>query len=157
RILDSNKSAPTLGDIGFRPEIVAPIKQIIHQPQGMLLVCGPTGSGKTTTLYGLLSEIVKKKINVITLEDPIEYALAGANPVQVNEKAGLSFAKSLRSVLRQDPNVVFLGEIRDSETAEIAMRASMTGHLVLSTLHTNDAIATVTRLLDLKIEPYLVA
>ncbi len=157
RILDGNKTAPTLGDIGFHPELISPIKQLINQPQGMLLVCGPTGSGKTTTLYGLLSEIVKKKINVITLEDPIEYALAGANQVQVNEKAGLSFAKSLRSVLRQDPNVVFLGEIRDGETAEIAMRASMTGHLVLSTLHTNDAIATVTRLLDLKIEPYLVA
>jgi type II secretory ATPase GspE/PulE/Tfp pilus assembly ATPase PilB-like protein/CheY-like chemotaxis protein len=157
RILDSNKSAPTLGDIGFHPDIVAPLKKIIHQPQGMLLVCGPTGSGKTTTLYGLLSEIVKKKVNLVTLEDPIEYVLAGANQVQVNEKAGLTFAKSLRSVLRQDPNVVFLGEIRDGETAEIAMRASMTGHLVMSTLHTNDSIATITRLLDLKIEPYLAA
>jgi type II secretory ATPase GspE/PulE/Tfp pilus assembly ATPase PilB-like protein len=137
--------------------LVAPIKKIMNQPQGMLLVCGPTGSGKTTTLYGILSEIVKKKINVVTLEDPIEYVLAGANQVQVNEKAGLTFAASLRSVLRQDPNVVFLGEIRDGETAEIALRASMTGHLVLSTLHTNDAIATVTRLLDLKIEAYLLA
>ena len=157
RILDSNKSAPTLGDIGFHPALIAPIKKIINQAQGMLLVCGPTGSGKTTTLYGLLSEIVKKKINVVTLEDPIEYALQGANQVQVNEKAGLTFSKSLRSVLRQDPNVVFLGEIRDGETAEIALRAAMTGHLVLSTLHTNDAASTVTRLLDLKVEPYLVA
>lgn len=157
RILDADKTAPTMGDIGFDPSLIAPIKSIINQPQGMFLVCGPTGSGKTTTLYGLLSEIVKKKINVVTLEDPIEYVLAGANQVQVNEKAGLTFAKSLRSVLRQDPNVVFLGEVRDGETAEIAMRASMTGHLVLSTLHTNDSIATITRLLDLKIEPYLAA
>jgi type IV pilus assembly protein PilB len=157
RVLDSNKSAPTLGDIGFHPEIISPVKTILHQPQGMLLVCGPTGSGKTTTLYGLLSEIAKKKINIVTLEDPIEYVLPGLNQVQVNEKAGLTFSKSLRSVLRQDPNVVFLGEVRDQETAEIALRASITGHLVLSTLHTNDSIATVARLLDLKIEPYLVA
>ena len=157
RILDTHKEAPNLGDIGFRPELMAPIKKMINQPQGMFLVCGPTGSGKTTTLYGLLSEIAKKKINVVTLEDPIEYVLSGVNQVQVNEKAGLTFAKSLRSVLRQDPNVVFLGEIRDGETAEIALRASMTGHLVLSTIHTNDAAASVTRLLDLKIEPYLLA
>jgi type IV pilus assembly protein PilB len=157
RILDTHKEAPTLGDIGFRPELVSPIRKMMNQPQGMFLVCGPTGSGKTTTLYGLLSEIAKKKINVVTLEDPIEYVLSGVNQVQVNEKAGLTFAKSLRSVLRQDPNVVFLGEIRDGETAEIALRASMTGHLVLSTIHTNDAAASVTRLLDLKIEPYLLA
>ncbi len=157
RVLDTNRKLLTIGELGFQPELAGQVANVINQPQGILLVCGPTGSGKTTTLYGLLTEIAKKSHNIVTLEDPIEYVLSGVNQVQMNEKAGLTFAKSLRSVLRQDPNVIFVGEIRDSETAEIALRASMTGHLVFSTLHTNDAASTISRILDLKIEPYLVA
>jgi type IV pilus assembly protein PilB len=120
-------------------------------------VSGPTGSGKTTTLYTLLKELNKPEVNIITVEDPVEYRLAGINQVQVNTKAGLTFANGLRSILRQDPDIIMVGEIRDSETAEIAIRASITGHLVLSTIHTNDAVSSVIRLVDMGIEPYLVS
>ena len=118
-------------------------------PQGMLLVTGPTGSGKSTTLYSSLNKVRKPTVNIITVEDPVEYAVPGLNQVQVNTKAGLTFASCLRSILRQDPNVIMVGEIRDKETAEIAIKAAQTGHLVLSTLHTNDSVSAVTRLLDL--------
>ncbi|HWP47857.1 MAG TPA: ATPase, T2SS/T4P/T4SS family [Candidatus Limnocylindrales bacterium] len=157
RILDKSKSALSITELGFSSEDLERVKELINLPQGMILVCGPTGSGKTTTLYALISEISRKKINIVTLEDPIEYEMNRVNQVQINEKAGLTFAKALRSILRQDPNVILVGEIRDRETAEIAMGASMTGHLVLSTLHTNDAVSTIVRLLDLGVAPYLIA
>jgi len=157
RILDKSKNALSIEELGLLPEDLNKIKELINLPQGMILVCGPTGSGKTTTLYALINEVSRKKINIVTLEDPIEYEIGGINQVQINEKAGLTFAKSLRSLLRQDPNVILVGEIRDMETAEIAMGASMTGHLVLSTLHTNDAASTIVRLIDLGVTPYLIA
>ncbi len=157
RILDKSKSTLSITELGFSSEDLERVKELINLPQGMILVCGPTGSGKTTTLYALISEISRKKINIVTLEDPIEYEMNRVNQVQISEKAGLTFAKALRSILRQDPNVVFVGEIRDRETAEIAMGASMTGHLVLSTLHTNDAVSTIIRLRDLGVAPYLIA
>ena len=131
--------------------------KITKSPNGIILVSGPTGSGKTTTLYTLLKEINKPEVNIITVEDPVEYKLDGINQVQVNTKAGLTFANGLRSILRQDPDVIMIGEIRDSETAEIAIRASITGHLVLSTIHTNDSASSVARLIDMGIEPYLVS
>lgn len=131
--------------------------KITKSPNGIVLVSGPTGSGKTTTLYTLLKELNKPEVNIITVEDPVEYRLAGINQVQVNTKAGLTFANGLRSILRQDPDIIMVGEIRDSETAEIAIRASITGHLVLSTIHTNDAVSSVIRLVDMGIEPYLVS
>jgi type IV pilus assembly protein PilB len=131
--------------------------QVISNPQGMLLVTGPTGSGKSTTLYSALSLLRKPAVNIVTIEDPVEYALAGINQVHVNTRAGLTFASCLRSILRQDPNVIMVGEIRDLETAEIAMKAAQTGHLVLSTLHTNDAVSAVARLLDLGIAEYMIA
>ena len=157
RILETSKNILTSKDLGFPPKELAQVSDLIHLPQGMVLVCGPTGSGKTTTLYALISEIAQKQINIVTLEDPIEYRMSGVNQVQINEKAGLTFALSLRSILRQDPDVIFVGETRDAETAETAMRASMTGHLVFSTLHTNDAVSTIIRLKNLGIESYLVA
>ncbi|MFB3904841.1 MAG: ATPase, T2SS/T4P/T4SS family [Acidobacteriota bacterium] len=157
RILDGAETTPTIGQLGLLPDTLAKVSEIIGQPQGMLLVCGPTGSGKTTTLYSLLNIVARRKLNIVTVEDPIEYVLPGINQVQIHEKAGLTFAKSLRSILRQDPNVVFVGEIRDAETAEIALRAAMTGHLVFSTLHTNSAVATIARLLDLDIDRSLLA
>lgn len=131
--------------------------KITKSPNGIILVSGPTGSGKTTTLYTLLKEVNRPEVNIITVEDPVEYRLAGINQVQVNTKAGLTFANGLRSILRQDPDIIMVGEIRDSETAEIAIRASITGHLVLSTIHTNDAASSVSRLVDMGIEPYLVS
>ncbi|MCU1373336.1 MAG: Type secretion system protein GspE, partial [Actinomycetia bacterium] len=127
------------------------------KPHGMLLVTGPTGSGKSTTLYATLSAISKATVNVITVEDPVEYRLAGVNQVQVNHKAGLTFAAALRTILRADPDILLVGEIRDRETATIAMEAALTGHLVLSTLHTNDASSTPTRLVEMGLEPYLVS
>ena len=133
------------------------MKQLIAQPQGMLLVTGPTGSGKSTTLYSALNLLRKPAVNIVTVEDPVEYALPGINQVHVNTRAGLTFASCLRSILRQDPNVIMVGEIRDLETAEIAMKAAQTGHMVLSTLHTNDSISAVARLLDLGIPEYLIA
>lgn len=133
------------------------LERIINNPHGIILITGPTGSGKSTTLYTVLGDLNKSNINIITVEDPVEYTMEGVNQVSVNEKAGLTFASGLRSILRQDPDIVMIGEIRDSETAEIAVRAAITGHLVLSTIHTNDAPSTVFRLVDMGIEPYLVA
>jgi type IV pilus assembly protein PilB len=156
RILETGKNILSPEELGMLPDELGKILNLINLPQGVILVCGPTGSGKTTTLYTLISEIAQKKLNIVTIEDPIEYRIGGVNQVQVFTKAGLTFANTLRSILRQDPDVIFVGEIRDNETAEISMRASVTGHLVLSTIHTNDAISTITRLKDLDIEPYLV-
>ena len=156
RVLGSGRTVPATRDIGMKAEDLKLLKAACEQPQGMILVTGPTGSGKTTTLYSILSEKKNPSINIITVEDPIEIQLGGINQVQVNVKAGLTFAASLRSILRQDPDVILVGEIRDLETAEIAFHASMTGHLVFSTLHTNSTTATVARLLDLGVDPYLI-
>ena len=149
RLLESEAATKDFAALGIPPEIADSLSEILRMPQGMLLVTGPTGSGKSTTLYSCMQIIRRPAINIVTVEDPIEYTLPGLNQVQVNTKAGLTFASSLRSVLRQDPDVVMIGEIRDIETAEIAIKAAQTGHLVLSTLHTNDSISAVTRLLDL--------
>ena len=131
--------------------------KLISSPHGIILVTGPTGSGKSTTLYTLLNELNNSETNIVTIEDPVEFMLKGINQVNVNSKSGLTFASGLRSILRQDPDIVMIGEIRDEETAQIATRAAITGHLVLSTLHTNDAPSTITRLIDMGIEPYLLA
>jgi type II secretory ATPase GspE/PulE/Tfp pilus assembly ATPase PilB-like protein len=157
RILKHMESVGTLETLGMSPEVFTVMRQLIHRPQGMLFVTGPTGSGKSSTLYAALREILEKDINVSTIEDPIEYRLEGANQVQINDKAGLNFASALRSLLRQDPDVMMVGEIRDEETAAIAVQAAQTGHLVFSTLHTNDAASAVTRLQDLKIKPFLIS
>ncbi len=157
RILDKAKGLIALDKLGFTGDNADIMRKQLDRPQGMILVTGPTGSGKSSTLYAALNEIKDRTKNIVTVEDPVEYQLEGINQVHVNEKAGLTFAAALRSILRQDPNVVLVGEIRDRETAEIAFQASLTGHLVLSTLHTNDAASTLTRLIDLGIEPYLVA
>jgi len=147
----------TKEQLGFEEEDLVLFDKLIKRPNGIVLLTGPTGSGKTTTLYAMLRELNKPNINIITVEDPVEYSLEGINQVQVNEKAGLTFATALRSILRQDPDIIMIGEIRDTETAEIAIRSAITGHLVLSTLHTNDAAGAVTRLVDMGIEPYLVS
>ncbi|CAM5778200.1 GspE/PulE family protein [Cellulomonas persica] len=156
RILDNSTASLDLRDLSFLNENYATYKESYSKPYGMILVTGPTGSGKSTTLYATLNAVSKPDINVITVEDPVEYRLAGINQVQVNPKAGLTFAAALRSILRSDPDVVLLGEIRDHETAQIAVEAALTGHLVLSTLHTNDAPSAVTRLTEMGIEPFLV-
>ena len=142
--------------LGFDPEPLADFKWAIHQPWGMVLVTGPTGSGKTTTLYSALSELNKPAHNISTAEDPVEYNLHGINQVQMHDEIGLNFAMGLRAFLRQDPDIIMVGEIRDFETAEIAVKAALTGHLVLSTLHTNDAPATISRLLNMGVEPFLI-
>ncbi|HKN60078.1 MAG TPA: ATPase, T2SS/T4P/T4SS family [Candidatus Acidoferrales bacterium] len=157
RLLEANAPLQSFTTLGLPPEIAGALTQILAQPQGMLLVTGPTGSGKSTTLYSSLNLARKPTVNIITVEDPVEYAVPGLNQVQVNTKAGLTFASCLRSILRQDPNVIMVGEIRDKETAEIAIKAAQTGHLVLSTLHTNDSISAVTRLLDLGIPGFQIA
>jgi type IV pilus assembly protein PilB len=157
RLLDQNAVILDINKLGFSTENLKKYRNFYSQSYGMVLVTGPTGSGKTTTLYSTLSKVNSSNENIITLEDPVEYRLAGINQVQINPKAGLTFASGLRSVLRQDPNIVLVGEIRDSETADIAIRAALTGHLVFSTLHTNDAAGTITRLLDMDVEPFLVA
>ncbi len=157
RILRHMENVAALEALGMPPRIFEPVRLLIHRPQGMLFVTGPTGSGKSSTLYAGLREILQKDINVSTIEDPIEYRLDGANQVQINEKAGLGFAEALRSLLRQDPDVIMVGEIRDEETAAIAVQAAQTGHLVFSTLHTNDAVSAVSRLLDLKVKPFLIS
>jgi len=157
RLLDANATRVDLDDLGLAPHILGTWKDLVGQPDGIILVTGPTGSGKTTTLYSSLAEINDLSRNIVTVEDPVEYDFPIINQVQVNVKAGLTFAAALRSILRQDPNVVMVGEIRDRETAGIAIRAALTGHLVISTLHTNDAASAATRLVDMGVEPYLVA
>jgi type IV pilus assembly protein PilB len=157
RILDNRSINVSLDDLGFSENVLTIWKNMIDQPHGIVLVTGPTGSGKTTTLYSSLRCMDGNKLNISTVEDPIEYHLAQANQVQVHDKIGMTFAAALRSLLRQDPDVVLLGEIRDTETANIAVQASLTGHLVLSTLHTNDAPASITRLINIGVEPYLIS
>jgi len=156
RILDNSSSQMALSDLNLLDRNLDAYQRSFTKPYGMILVTGPTGSGKSTTLYTTLHAVAKPEINVITVEDPVEYRMAGVNQVQVNPKAGLTFASALRSILRSDPDVVLLGEIRDHETAQIAIEAALTGHLVLSTLHTNDAPSAVTRLTEMDIEPFLV-
>src|SRR5215211_122088 len=155
RLLDKSKQAPTLEDLGLNEDMRQVFDEIIRKPTGALLVTGPTGSGKSTTLYAGLTAINRPEINVITVEDPVEYRLPGVNQVQINVKAGLTFAAALRSILRSDPDVVMVGEIRDSETAKISIEAALTGHFVLSTLHTNDAPSVLTRLNEMGVEPFL--
>ena len=157
RILGGSGTMITRAQLGLFEENEKLFDKILKNPHGIILVSGPTGSGKTTTLYTLLSEYNKPSVNIITVEDPVEYRLHGINQVQINTKAGLTFASGLRSILRQDPNVIMVGEIRDAETAQIAVRAAITGHLVLSTIHTNDAASTISRLIDMDIEPFLVS
>lgn len=157
RLLDKSARLYTLGELGMREKTLQPFRRLIDRDHGLILVTGPTGSGKSTTLYAALQEINTTDQNVLTLEDPIEYQLDGISQSQINEKKGMTFASGLRNVLRQDPDIIMVGEIRDRETAVMAIQASLTGHLVFSTLHTNDAASAVTRLLDLGIEPYLVA
>src|SRR5438128_2560566 len=156
RLLDKSRRAPTLTELGLSDEMRSRLEDIIRRPTGALLVTGPTGSGKSTTLYAALSEINRPEINIITVEDPVEYRLGGVNQVQINQRAGLTFATALRSILRSDPDVVMVGEIRDGETAKISIEAALTGHLVLSTLHTNDAPQALTRLNEMGVEPFLV-
>ncbi len=157
RLLDKSARLYTLGELGMPNTTLSRWRELIRQDHGLILVTGPTGSGKSTTLYSALQEINSKELNVLTLEDPIEYQLDGISQSQINEKKGLTFSAGMRSVLRQDPDIIMVGEIRDRDTATMAIQASLTGHLVFSTLHTNDAASAVTRLLDLGVEPYLVA
>lgn len=157
RLLDKETMLLGFDQIGMRSDIKTKMKKLIHAPHGIILVSGPTGSGKTTTLYAALSHINSPDKNIITVEDPIEYQVSGVGQMQVNSKIGLTFASGLRSILRQDPDVIMVGEIRDQETAQIAVQASLTGHLVFSTIHTNDAAGAVTRLVDMGIEPFLIA
>jgi type IV pilus assembly protein PilB len=155
RLIDKSKRLPSLSDMGFSDEMRAQLESVIQKPTGALLVTGPTGSGKSTTLYAGLAQLNEPDINIITVEDPVEYRMQGLNQIQVNPKAGLTFASALRSILRSDPDVVMVGEIRDVETAKMAIEAALTGHFVLSTLHTNDAPAALTRLNEMGVEPFL--
>ncbi len=155
RVLDTTRGAPTLEELGFGGRALRIIKENIKKTNGMLLVTGPTGSGKSTTLFSILNMLNKEGVNICTLEDPIEYFIKGVNQSQTRPEIGFTFANGLRSMLRQDPNIIMVGEIRDNETAELAIHASLTGHLVLSTLHTNDAMGAVPRLLSMKVEPFL--
>ena len=157
RLLKKSGGVPALSELGLRGQGLKTLQEAILRPHGIVIICGPTGSGKTTTLYSLLSQISTSKVNVVTLEDPVEYKIAGVNQVQINPAAGLTFASGLRSFLRQDPNIILVGEIRDQETADLAIQASLTGHLVFSTLHTNDAAGALPRLLDMGAEPYLLS
>ena len=157
RLLSEKAVKFTLESLGFFPKDIEKIERNIKKPYGMILATGPTGSGKTTTLYTILKTLNTKEVSIITIEDPIEYAIEGIEQIQVNSRTGLTFANGLRSILRQDPNIIMVGEIRDEETAAIAVNAALTGHLLLSTLHTNDAPTTLPRLLDMKVEPFLIA
>ncbi len=157
RLLDKTKTLPSLEKLGFSERDYKIIQRAIAQPNGILLITGPTGSGKTSTLYAILNTLNTPEVNIVTVEDPVEYQMAGIGQVQVKEKIGLTFAAALRSILRQDPDIVMIGETRDQETAQIAIQSALTGHLVLSTLHTNSAAATITRLIDMGIEPFLIA
>ena len=157
RILNASSLTMDLGELGFPNHLLKKIERLISRPHGIILVTGPTGSGKTTTLYSILSRMDSEKSNIITVEDPAEYKLAGIHQVQVNQRAGLTFATALRSIVRQDPDIIMIGEIRDLETAEIAVQAALTGHLVLGTLHTNNAPSGITRLVEMGVQPFLVA
>jgi type IV pilus assembly protein PilB len=157
RILDKGNVMIGLHRLGFFPDTLAMLETLIVQPNGMFLATGPTGAGKSTTLYSVLNRINSVERNIMTVEDPVEYQLPGISQVAVHRKAGLSFATALRSFMRQDPDIIMVGEIRDLETAEMAIQASLTGHLVLSTLHTNDASSSITRLVDMGVEPFLVS
>lgn len=155
RLLKKSQKVPTLPELGLRGRALKNLMDSISRPHGIIIVCGPTGSGKTTTLYSVLDIVSTSKVNVVTIEDPVEYQMKGVNQVQVNVQAGLTFATALRSFLRQDPNVIMVGEVRDTETAELAINAALTGHLVFSTLHTNDASGVPPRMLDMGVEPFL--
>ncbi|WP_042459216.1 GspE/PulE family protein [Neobacillus dielmonensis] len=157
RLLDMGAALNDLNKIGFNALNLKRFSELIEQPTGIVLITGPTGSGKSSTLYAALNKLNSEKVNIITIEDPVEYQLEGINQIQVNSNVGMTFAAGLRAILRQDPNIIMVGEIRDKETAEIAIRASLTGHLVLSTIHTNDSIATVNRLVDMGVEPFMIA
>jgi type II secretory ATPase GspE/PulE/Tfp pilus assembly ATPase PilB-like protein len=157
RLLDKARGLLTLEDLGMAEVERAKLDALIRRPHGMILLTGPTGSGKSTTLYAILQALARPEVNIITVEDPIEYDIPGVGQVQENEKAGVTFASALRSILRQDPDIIMIGEMRDFETAHIGVQSSLTGHLVLSTLHTNDSISAVSRLVDMGIEPYLIA
>jgi len=157
RLLDKESGKLDLHHLGMSAEVQEQFDQLIAQPHGIVLVTGPTGSGKTTTLYAALSKLNDSRNNILTVEDPIEYELEGVGQTQVNPRIDMTFAKALRAILRQDPDIIMIGEIRDLETAQIAVQASLTGHLVLATLHTNDSAAAVTRLLDMGIEPFLLS
>jgi len=155
RLMDKSRRTPTLAELGFSEAMRAQLDGILQRPTGALLSTGPTGSGKSTTLYAALAQLSKPEINIITVEDPVEFRLAGVNQVQINERAGLTFATALRSILRSDPDVVMVGEIRDGETAKMAIEAALTGHFVLSTMHTNDAPSAITRLTEMGVEPFV--
>ncbi|HOP81400.1 MAG TPA: GspE/PulE family protein, partial [Armatimonadota bacterium] len=157
RVLDKSSISIGLNKLGLLPETMERFESLIVRTYGIILVTGPTGSGKSTTLYSVLSKLNSGEKNILTIEDPVEYELAGITQVQINSRAGLTFAAGLRTMLRQDPNIVMVGEIRDAETAIIATEAALTGHLVLSTLHTNDAPGAITRLIDMGIEPFLIS
>ncbi len=157
RLLKKSGGIPTLSDLGLRGTALKNVEIQLTRPHGVMLISGPTGSGKTTTLYSILARLNTAKVNILTLEDPVEYQIAGVNQVQINTLAGLTFASGLRSFLRQDPNIIMVGEIRDEETADLAVQAALTGHMVFSTVHTNNAAGALPRLLDMKIEPYLIA
>ena len=157
RLLKKTGGVPDLPELGLRGKALHNLEENIKRPHGIILLCGPTGSGKTTTLYSILSKLNSSQVNILTLEDPVEYRIVGVNQVQINTQAGLTFASGLRSFLRQDPNIIMVGEIRDTETTDLAIQASLTGHLVFSTLHTNDSSGSLPRLLDMKAEPYLIA
>ena len=157
RILDYSRSLEGIESLGFNEDNFNKLQKMIAEPNGIILITGATGSGKSTTVYSILQVLNKKETNIITVEDPIEMNIEGLNQVQVNSEIGLDFATVLRSILRQDPNVILIGEIRDSETAKIAVRASITGHLVLSTIHTNNSLSTIERLLDMNVERYLLS
>lgn len=157
RLLDLGSSLNDMNKLGFNKLNLNRFTSMINKPTGIVLLTGPTGSGKSSTLYAALNQLNSEEVNIITVEDPVEYQLEGINQIQVNSNVGMTFAKGLRAILRQDPNIIMVGEIRDKETVEVAIRASLTGHLVLSTLHTNDSLGSITRLLDMGVEPFLVA
>ncbi|MBU0686299.1 MAG: GspE/PulE family protein [Candidatus Margulisbacteria bacterium] len=157
RILNKEASIKSLEKLDMFPKELAEFKKMLSKKHGIILVSGPTGSGKTTTLYAALQKLNQAEVNIITIEDPVEYSFEQINQIQVNEKIGMTFERGLRAVLRQDPDIIMVGEIRDKETAKIAITAAMTGHLVLSTIHTNDCVSTVGRLIDMGIEPYLIS
>jgi general secretion pathway protein E len=157
RLLDKDPEQLNLGALGMDLSVRDRVDRLVHQPHGIVLVTGPTGSGKTTTLYAAIGRLDSQALNIMTVEDPVEYELAGIGQIQVNPRTDLTFSKALRAILRQDPDVIMIGEIRDIETAQIAVQASLTGHLVLATLHTNDSVSAVTRLVDMGIEPFLLA